>query len=285
MPTPGLRWVFQHPRVCAALLLLALVALIVRGEWPSSHEANQPRITLLPADYTIPPQKVPLPDRWIPRSWGWLWRLKEAVLGKAKVVSLNVAACEMDSVVLGMQAQADPDLGGLLSHPDFTSTNGLRIWLLPNQRIRELQKRFPGSAGSRSSFRAGITTADKCQASLATTGLNTDGLHTTQVDVLPLFRSGTTELTFILRSLTPVPVPLTSTNLAMASQSKVLPWPASQTNVLAAVRLQLPSSTGFLLLDSRRSSAEIESAVLVTVEPPASNPVGTRAATVVKRVK
>ena len=255
-----------------------------RNEWLSAHKKEAPSVTFLPNGYIIPPQKVPLPDRWIPRTWGWLWRAKEAVLGKAKVVNLNLAVYELDSVVLGMQANAEPELGRLLNHPDFTSTNGQKVWLLPNTKLWELQKRFAGSAGSRSSFRAGITTADKCQASLMTmSDLGNGRTRIGQADALPRVRVGVTELAFILQSMTPAPVPLGPAELALGKKPKVLVWP-SETNTVAALRLQLPPSTGFFLLDSQRKSSDaVETAVLVTVDTPANNPAATRPAAVVKR--
>jgi hypothetical protein len=285
MAIPGLRWVLKHWRVCVvAFLFLSLFIFMGRIEWLSAHKKEAPRVTFLPRGSTIPAQKVPLPDRWIPRTWGWLWRAKEAVLGKAKVVNLNLAVYELDTVVLGMQANAEPELGRLLTHPDFTSTNGQKVWLLPNTRVRELQKRFTGSAGSRSSFQAGITTADKCQASLMTmSDLGNGRTRISQADALPLVRSGVTELTFILQSMTPAPVPLASAELALGKKPKVLVWP-SETNTVAALRLQPRPGTGFFLLDSQRKSSDaVETAVLVTVDMLANNPAGTRPAAVVKR--
>jgi len=280
MPIPGLRWVSKHPRVCvAAACVLMLLLLICGSKLVSAQRSKAPSVIFLTATYKIPPVKLPIPDRWIPQSWGWLWRVKEAVLGKAKVVNLDVAKYELDSVVLGMQVNADPELGRLLNHVDFANTNGQKVWLLPNSKIRELQKRF-SSAGSRSSFRAGISTADRCQASLMTT----DVTGVSQVDTLPLVRAGTTELTVILTTTTPIAVPLGAAESALGKKSKVMLWPPAQTNAVAALRLQLPANTGFFLLDSqRKTSSAIETAVLITVERPTSTTLGRRAAAIVKR--
>jgi hypothetical protein len=287
MPIPGLRWVVKHWRVSAAVfVMLVLVILIGRTEWLSAHKKVVSSVTFLPRNYTIPPQKVPLPDRWIPQKWGWLWRVKEAVLGKAKVVNLSLATYELDAVVLGMQANAEPELGRLLTHPEFVGTNGQRVWLLPNSKILELRKRFGGSAGSRSSFIAGITTADRCQAMLMTTSdLPNGGSRLGKADTLPLVRTGATELTFILQSIMAAPAPLSPADQALGKTSRVLVWP-SETNTIAALKLQLTPGIGFFVLDSQRKSSEaIETAVLVTVDTFTNNPAGTRQAAVIKRGK
>jgi hypothetical protein len=251
---------------------MVLLALVVGSYLASGQKANLAPVLVLAPPYSIPPQKTPIPDRWIPRSWGWLWRLKETVLGKAKALSMNITACELDSVAFGMQAEANPEFRGLLNHPDFCGTNGIKVWLLPNSKIRELHGRFSPSAGSNSFFRCGITTADKCQASL-TTGGSADLL---QVDVLPLVHKSTTDLTFILKLIAPVAVPPAQAGLSGS--------PPSQTKVPAAIRVQLPGGTGFFVLNSQRKTSDrVEAAVLVTVEPPNSKAIGTRPAAIVKR--
>jgi hypothetical protein len=202
-----------------------------------------------------------------------MWRLKEAVLGKAKAINLNIAAGELDSAMLGVQAAADPELRSLLKHPD-AETDGIKVWLLPNSRIRDLQNSFSGSVASAYFFRCGITTADQCHASLGTTVIGTGRrARQIQADVLPLFHGSTVDLTFVLKSVAPVAMPPAPAGLPES--------PPSQTN---AVRVQLPGNTGFFVLNSQRESNDgIETAVLVTVEPPNNKTTGTRPAAIIKR--
>src|SRR5882762_8612302 len=100
MLNQALRLVLKHPRACvAAVFIVVLAALIGGSAWVVGQRPKPPDIVMLPANYVIPPQKAPIPDRWIPLSWGWLWRFKEAVLGKAKVVSMELTRFDLDSVV------------------------------------------------------------------------------------------------------------------------------------------------------------------------------------------
>src|SRR6266576_3830980 len=76
--------------ILLAILLVALSFWLFHRPPPPS-----PAIIVFPLPYQIPHTKVPLPDRWIPRSWGWMWRLKEAVLGRAKPIALGSTVFEV----------------------------------------------------------------------------------------------------------------------------------------------------------------------------------------------
>ena len=274
MSNPGSSRVIKHPRVCVVMAVLtAVVALIAGSHLVPKRQINLPSAVILASNFTIPPQKTRIPDRWIPRSRGWMWRLKEAVLGKAKAVSMNIASGELDSVVLGIQAESDADFRELLSHPACSSTNGLKVWLLPNSKIRELRNRFSLSAGGHDFFRCGIETADGVQARLQSATLLKSEPRSFCVDALPVFHGSMLELAFIVNSVTP------------ARRAPTEPaGPTSRTNVPIALRLQLPAGTGFFVLDQlRKSSDGVETAVLVTVEPPNSKVSGLRPAAIIKR--
>src|SRR5438045_6948170 len=79
---PRWRWL-----IFISLVLIAIGAALIVTHHPPPLPAP---VILLPLPYKIPPQKVPIPDRWIPRSWGWMWTLKERVLVRAKVIQIEV---------------------------------------------------------------------------------------------------------------------------------------------------------------------------------------------------
>src|SRR5262245_60431712 len=81
-----------------ALLLLPLVVIGVLLLSVRRRPPAVPAVVVMPLPYKIPAQKVPLPDRWIPRSWGWLWRLKQRVLGPAKVIQIETAIFELPAL-------------------------------------------------------------------------------------------------------------------------------------------------------------------------------------------
>src|SRR5439155_8413433 len=107
----------------AILMLVCLLGLGV-GLLLLRPESRPPApVVLLPLPYKAP-VRVPMPDRWIPPSWGWLWRLKESILGKRKVISLDIAGFDLED-------RSEAFLSALsLRPPDCADTNGIKVWLI-----------------------------------------------------------------------------------------------------------------------------------------------------------
>src|SRR5690242_5772820 len=91
----------------------ALAALLVF----SLRREKQPPVVALSQPYHMP---VSLSDRlqgWIPVSWGWFWRLRQTVLGRAKPVNVRGEVVE----VVDSSAEFTANLG--LGAPIFSDTN------------------------------------------------------------------------------------------------------------------------------------------------------------------
>ena len=117
---------------CVILLLGASLLLMLRRSEPVPVAP----VIVMPLPYTIPRQKVSLFDRWVPRraSWGWLWRLKETLLGRPKV-------CDLTATVVDFAGSGESFLTSHpLPTPAFTDANGLRIWLLSQTELSTLNR-------------------------------------------------------------------------------------------------------------------------------------------------
>jgi hypothetical protein len=230
---------------------------------------------------------VPFRDRfvrWIPRGWGWAWRLEEAVFGRRKPVDLSV-------YVLTLGNSPGAALAGLsLGPPDFSDTSGVQAWLLGPDQLKALQEnikqtpggdlRFhpkisvvrravaPGTPGARVRFHPRISTADGVECRLfqgepvPLNGFtNRVGLHLT---CFPQVRSRATDLIACIAFSELV------TNPAAPAGG---PAPASalsiQTNLDLAVRLQIPKGSGFFLFDqSSRDPGRNHIGVLIELQQP-----------------
>src|SRR5690242_10257515 len=85
------RWVILLS-VVVACLSLALV-------WILQQETPMPVIAMLPEN-KLPATKLPVPDRWLPTgaAWGWLWRLKQGIFGRAKTGTVDLTMVEFKTL-------------------------------------------------------------------------------------------------------------------------------------------------------------------------------------------
>lgn len=93
-----------------------------------------PPIRLQPFYSPLPRRLAPAPDRWIPPKWGWLWRTKELLLGRQKVVTiegqvLSLPADESSLVRLGIPER----------RADSTSENNISSWLLASNEVKSIR--------------------------------------------------------------------------------------------------------------------------------------------------
>src|SRR3954453_12505472 len=162
-----------------------LVCLLFSTLWLLSPRPKEPPpIVIFPPHYTVPAQKGPLLERWIPFSWSMYWRLREKVVGKKKVITLRISVYDLDSAGLEPATASKPvaELASLLAKPDLTA-HGVRVWLLPGAAVKKIQSTLRRLPGTESNV-MGITTADGMQAVLSTGNNNA----MTIMSVLPVLR-------------------------------------------------------------------------------------------------
>ena len=234
-----------------------VIAFAGLGSWLGLREPEAPaRFILLPNDYTIPRQKGPWPDRWIPmkKSWAWVWHVKENVFGRRKAVLLE------PRVVALRGSQESIFSGYRLGKPDFSS-NHVDAWFISEPELRVL---FPvnGFFGQEPAlFSARVTTANKGQAQMfsgitipsvscgptrltigsptvpwpaAPSGAVRLGFTT---DLLPVLRKGLTDLTAVI-----------TWTEAVTNEGSI----SLKTNMSLATRVQIPEGDGAFVVDSRR---------------------------------
>lgn len=139
---------------CAGLLWL----------WFAAPESEPPSsVSLLSWPFKIPPDKGPLLDRWIPQKWGWLWRIKYAVMGKDPVIHLRV---EIFTLPAGAESPVDQLLK---TRPPIAQTNGTRGWMLTPQELDSLREALKRSPDCERLELWRIDTGHRVQAGLAGT--------------------------------------------------------------------------------------------------------------------
>lgn len=178
--------------ILACIVLLA--ALVPRPHAPSPQPAP---IMIMAQPYVIPSPPVGLLDRFMPRtrSWAWLWRLRYAVLGKSPTINLNSSIIDCSDTNLSAIATLLPE------RPDFGTPDGMQVWRLKRIEAQALQRRLkenpdPILASPR------VTTGDKTRTCLYTGqgAVLINGVRQQvglTVDLLPVLRKGTTDLTAI----------------------------------------------------------------------------------------
>lgn len=202
----------------------------------------------------LPAQKVPLPDRWMPvsSSWGWLWRTKEFVLGRAKTVAI-------DMTMIDFTALTESGLSNLApGQPGFVDTSGLRVWQLDAIAIETLRRRLGQMPGNAILAGPRITTADGIEAELSMGG--------STVDVSPRVIRGSVDLsTIITLSEAVTNQPVEGSGLPATSTAFM------RTNFAVAARMQITNGDGVFLLDAAQSVAQRKRVgVIITVNLPAS---------------
>ena len=228
------------------VLLGAILFLVLRPAQP----APVAPVVVLPLPYRIPPQKVSLFDRHVPRgtSWAWLWRVKDTIAGRRKV-------CDLGATIVDFASTADSFLAKYpLPTPAFTGTNGLRIWLLNEQEMSGLSRHLRQKPSPEILYIPRIITGAGMQASLFSGGTFPIGGTSTTVglgiDFLPLARPTGIDVTTII-SLTEV-----ITNPASTTADSPLAGTLGiQTNFEAAARLQIPDGSGAFLLEGPPGAA------------------------------
>lgn len=110
----------QHrKRTMVCLVLLAFAAFLIVALWPK----NVLVVSIFP-ETTPWKYQPPVPDRWIPHTWGWYWRGKEFLLGKRRSVRVQSRFIKIPNSNASMERML-----ALLPQPAYTNTEGLSVWM------------------------------------------------------------------------------------------------------------------------------------------------------------
>ena len=116
---------------CVAILAL-IIGFFIANFWGHSMQAPLPAsVQFLPDARPVPPP-ASLFERWVPFSWSWLWRLRDAIRGPRDTILIS-------TVILECSADAEQtwihELEGSMAE-----TNGMRCWVLDERRLQWLQE-------------------------------------------------------------------------------------------------------------------------------------------------
>lgn len=225
------------------LVAVALVSLYLATR--RSGAPAVPAVIVMERNYKIPPQKVSLFARTVPatKSWGWLWKLKEAITGRRKTIYIEAAVLDMSNWDESRTAN------GSLPKSDFKGANGVEIWILDGAKLSALQDGLKQKEQAETLMVPRITTVEDGEArlsSITTASINNVPVtYGFSMDALPRLRRDVIDLTMLLNYSDLVP------NLPANDGSQTLAT-LIQTNLAVAMRIQIPGNSGVFLLDARR---------------------------------
>lgn len=227
--------------------VLALALACAGGIWwLTPKSALPPEATILPLDYSIRSQELPLPDRWIPMTWGWLWRLRYALPGKP-------ATIQIEGKFVRLASSSDPQMADALrGHAPLAASNGVCAWILPDGELRELRRRLEQLEGYEDINSPRITSGHGVQANLShTTTVTIEGAQMPVgvfLNCLTCARGKTTDLTAAITHSEAVTNASTSVAETVLGNSFRL-----HTNLTLTAKLQIPPGNGAFLLDTNHA--------------------------------
>ena len=228
--------------VAVTVLLVLLGGILYLALRPATPPPLAP-VTVMALPYRIPPEKASLFDVLIPRrrSWGWVWWLKQTVLGRPKT-------CDFGATVVKFEGSGERFLASHpLPPPAFADTNGLRIWLLRPDEMNALSNDLRHQSPAEILYMPRIVTCDRMQATLTSGATYTiNGVLTPvglTIDFLPRVRRSTNDVTTVI-SLTEAVTNQPGASAASSAAGAL----AVQTAFEVAARLQIPNGSGAFLL-------------------------------------
>ena len=206
------------------------------------NPALSPEAIILPANYSIKPPRVPIPDRWIPLTWGWLWRMRDALLGRLAVI-------DVDTRIVRLAEDSNPVLAAALSrHAPLAETNGVRAWMLPDHELRALRRQLEEIEGYEAIASPMMTSAHTVQANLSQTITVTIGDAQLPagaiLNCLTFARGKTADLTIGITHSEAVKDSAAKADAAVLANATHL-----HTNLTLAAKMRFPPGTGAFLLD------------------------------------
>ena len=130
-----MNWRIRYPIHWRLLGLILLVMLCAIGAlFVMRTPPYPPPVVIFSQPYVFPQPRRGLLDRIMPRNpaWAWLWRLRYAVFGKTKSVTINTDFVEL---LNSEDLVAKLRLGG----PEYSGAEGLRVWRLGGLDLNALR--------------------------------------------------------------------------------------------------------------------------------------------------
>lgn len=215
--------------------------------WLLMSPAAPPAVTILPPDYVIPSPAMPLPDRWIPMNWGWLWKLRYALLGKPPVIDIETKLLRLGEI-------SDSHLqGALAARVPHSMSNGVRAFVLPESALDNLGHELEAQEDCKVA-QGSMTSGQGVLATLSmTTGVEIDGAKVPVGDSITyaiVKRRGSIELTGSFHSWAAV----TNAPSPTALQNEIV---RLETNMTLAATICVPAGQAVLLYDTNRVDARL----------------------------
>ncbi|HEV7927658.1 MAG TPA: hypothetical protein VGR14_20065 [Verrucomicrobiae bacterium] len=230
-----------------------LLGVLVAAFYPSASVLTPP-LTLLPLSYKIVLPPTPWHEKWIPPTWGWLWRIHDSVFGRHKVTVIRAQVFEISGKMNTLQSSL------ALPTPPLTGPGGVCAWLVSNADWGFLLRRVESIPGESSMSAPQVTTGDRNMATISEGSVMTNGGAVVTVgltaEFLPCAVNGMTELTFVL----------CQTESAIdASGSNFL-----RTNFAAAARLRMTVADAAVLIDAAEpQSVRTRAGLILSAQPQA----------------
>ncbi|MDB6017598.1 MAG: hypothetical protein JWR19_2087 [Pedosphaera sp.] len=225
---------FARPRWYKVILIVVLLVVVGAAITAISRSPLPPQVIVLAPGSGMPTYKVPLPDHWIPVSWGWLWRLKQTVLGSAKRIDLNLKFIELKNATNPLEGREA-----------LAETNGVRVWILNDAEMTNLSRHLEQLPGNLVLSSPRISTADGVQSGMSMgSGRSIQGVQSSESYSLifsPGVRQNATDLTMAIT--------VTDTTVSPSGTSNT-----AQTNLAVTARIQIPKGSGLFLLDANPSN-------------------------------
>jgi hypothetical protein len=212
------------------------------------NSAPLPEVTILPPDYSVPAPPLPLPDRWIPMKWGWLWRLRSAVLPANPTIDIETMLFRF-----GATGKSLPLEELLNDRVPLTSSNGVHAWIISEHDFLDMFGRRLKEEHDDSVRISRMTTGPGVLANQSmTTMVPIDGAQVSVGDSFTqavLKRGKSVELTGSFISWEAA----TNTSTRLSGQKEMI---SLRTNLTLAANLLIPPGQGVFLLDTNRANTE-----------------------------
>jgi hypothetical protein len=229
------------------MILILSFLICIGGIWVlMPNSALPPAVTILPSDHSIPAPPLPIPDRWIPMKWDWLWRLRSAVLPANPTIDLETKLVRLTDSDKPLLAEA------LEGRTPFTNSNGVHVWILSEQELamfrrRLVQKRDNSVRTLRMTTGPGVLANQSMTTMVPIDGAQVPvGASLTQA---VLKRGKSVELAGSFTSWEAV----TNTYTRLSGRRETI---SLRTNLTLAANLLIPPGQGVFLLDTNRANTE-----------------------------
>jgi hypothetical protein len=215
-----------------------------------------PAVLLGPsAEFLAPVQAIVAPapslfERWVPMSWGWLWRLREAMRGPRETVSIQgmVIECSTDAEQTWIRELREP----------VAETNGMRGWIASGLLLEKLEQELMINRGGRVLMWPRVNTSHGILSTMWSGTMTSTNISPTPVgfnfELLSEAQGGGIELK------TRVSFSEVVTNLSSPSVHSI------RTNLYSATRWQLPPGMGGVLVGPEGGNGSGRMAILFSVQ-------------------